>query len=65
MQVTRGCKVKWPSRYNEKHWFHGTVKRVLKDRAIIGDGSGLTYRVVPIHLCEVTNDSKRIVLQQK
>jgi hypothetical protein len=48
--MKRGTKVKWPSVHNENYVFKGVVRRVVGDRAIIDDGSGRTYRVVPTRL---------------
>jgi hypothetical protein len=45
--MKRGTKVTWKSLYNSGKIFTGTVRRVVGDRAIIDDGSGRTYRVVP------------------
>lgn len=48
MSLKRGVKVKWPSLLNKNKVFRGVVRRVVGDRVIIDDQSGLTLRVVNI-----------------
>ena len=48
--MKRRTKVKWSSLHNPAYTFRGVVRRVVGDRAIIDDGSGKTYRVVPVEL---------------
>lgn len=64
MKARRGCKVKWLSALTD-HWFRGVVRRVIDDRAIVDDGTGLSYRVIDTSRLIVTNDPSRLTLKHK
>lgn len=68
--IRRGAKVKWPSRNDEKHIFHGVVWAVywtdnrtpgIDGLAVVDDGLGLSMRVIPTKYLQECADSPTLV----
>ena len=53
MKICTGMEVKWRSAvHNSAHVFHGKVKRLLGDVAVVDDKTGLTKRCVTLSRLE-------------
>lgn len=53
MKICTGAEVKWRSAVeNSAHVFYGKVVRLLGDRAVVDDRSGLTRRCVDLSRLE-------------
>lgn len=53
MKICTGAEVKWRSSVeNSAHMFYGKVLRLVGDRAVINDRSGLTRRCVAVSRLE-------------